>query len=92
MKKLLKSKTKAFLNYLENVRGYSDLTIKSYDEVLTQALQTIEIIQSNKQIVLNLMPYRLKISHLNPKTIRQLRKFITFLKSNPKIIKQFREF
>ena len=30
--------------------------------------------------------------HLNPKTIRQLRKYITFLKSNPKIIKQFREF
>jgi Mn-dependent DtxR family transcriptional regulator len=30
--------------------------------------------------------------HLNDKTIRKLRKFITFLKSNPKIIKQFREF
>ena len=30
--------------------------------------------------------------HLNPKTIRQLRKFITFLKSNPKIRKQFHEF
>ena len=30
--------------------------------------------------------------HLNNKTISQLRKFITFLKSNPKIIKQFREF
>ena len=30
--------------------------------------------------------------HLNDKTIRQLRKFITFLKSNPKIIKQLNEF
>ena len=30
--------------------------------------------------------------HLNPKTIRQLRKYITFLKSNQKIIKQFHEF
>jgi len=30
--------------------------------------------------------------HLNDKTIRQLRKFITFLKSNPKFIKQFHEF
>ena len=30
--------------------------------------------------------------HLNPKTIRQLRKYIIFLKSNPKIIKQFHEF
>ena len=30
--------------------------------------------------------------HLNPKTIRQLRKFITFLKSNPKIINEFSKF
>ena len=30
--------------------------------------------------------------HLNPKTIRQLRKFITFLKSNPKITDEFNEF
>ncbi len=27
--------------------------------------------------------------HLNSKTIRQLNKFITFLKSNPKIVKEF---
>ena len=30
--------------------------------------------------------------HLNPKTIKQLRKFITFLKSNPKIIDEFCRF
>ena len=30
--------------------------------------------------------------HLNDKTIRRLKKYITFLKSNPKIIKQFHEF
>ena len=30
--------------------------------------------------------------HLNPKTIKQLRKFITFLKSNPKIIDEFNQF
>ncbi len=28
--------------------------------------------------------------HLNPKTIKQLRKFITFLKANPKIIGNFK--
>ena len=28
--------------------------------------------------------------HLNPKTIKQLRKFISFLKSNPKIINDFK--
>ena len=30
--------------------------------------------------------------HLNPKTIRQLRKFVTFLKSNPKFKDGFNEF
>tara|TARA_B110000014_G_scaffold202413_1_gene152261 strand:+ start:129 stop:578 length:450 start_codon:yes stop_codon:yes gene_type:complete len=30
--------------------------------------------------------------HLNPKTIKQLRKFVTFLKSNPKISDSFNEF
>ncbi len=30
--------------------------------------------------------------HLNPKTVRQLRKFITFLKANPKMIEDFRTF
>ena len=28
--------------------------------------------------------------HLNPKTIKQLRKFITFLKSNPRILENFK--
>jgi Mn-dependent DtxR family transcriptional regulator len=28
--------------------------------------------------------------HLNPRTIKQLRKFITFLKSNPKVIENFK--
>ena len=30
--------------------------------------------------------------HLNPKTIRQLRKFITFLKSNPKLLERFSDY
>jgi Mn-dependent DtxR family transcriptional regulator len=30
--------------------------------------------------------------HLNAKTVRQIRKFVTFLKSNPKIAKNFNDF
>ena len=30
--------------------------------------------------------------HLNPKTIRQLRKFITFLKSDPKLLQRFNNY
>ncbi len=30
--------------------------------------------------------------HLNPKTIRQIRKFVTFLKANPKLVNNFNDF
>jgi Mn-dependent DtxR family transcriptional regulator len=30
--------------------------------------------------------------HLNPKTIRQIRKFVTFFKANPKVLNSFNEF
>ena len=30
--------------------------------------------------------------HLNPKTIRQIRKFVTFLKANPKLVSNFNDF
>ena len=30
--------------------------------------------------------------HLNPKTIRQIRKFVTFFKANPKLMNSFNEF
>ena len=30
--------------------------------------------------------------HLNPKTIRQIRKFVTFFKTNPKVLNSFNEF
>jgi integrase/recombinase XerC len=69
LEKLIKFKSREFLAYLEDVRGYSDLTIKSYDETLREAFLYIEIIQEKKHLLFNLMPYRIKISSLNPKTI-----------------------
>lgn len=69
MKKLIEAERKAFLKYLEEIRGYSDLTIKSYDESIREAFLDVEITQESKHILFNLMPYRIKISSLNPKTI-----------------------
>ena len=69
MKKLLSSERIAFLEYLEEVRGYSDLTIKSYDESIKEAMLYLNPVQESQHIVLDLMPYRLKIAHLNAKTI-----------------------
>lgn len=86
MKKSIEAKVKEFLTYLEEIRGYSDLTIKSYDESLKEALLHIEIIQEDKHLLFNLMPYRIKISSLNPKTISKklsaIRSFVEYLNDN----------
>nr|WP_321267908.1 tyrosine-type recombinase/integrase [uncultured Sulfurimonas sp.] len=86
MKKLLNSKRVDFLEFLEDFRAYSDLTIKSYDEALKEAFECVEIISEDDNITINLMPYRIKISNLNPKTISKklsaIRTFTKYLNDN----------
>ena len=86
MKKLLNKKRVEFLESLENFRGYSDLTIKSYDESIKEAFIYIEIIEESNNIIFNLMPYRIKIAHLNAKTISKklsaIRGFVEYLNDN----------
>ncbi|MEA2072979.1 MAG: tyrosine-type recombinase/integrase [Campylobacterota bacterium] len=86
MKKLIKENKKKFLEYLENIRGYSDLTIESYDNSITQALEHIEIYEEKSQTTINLMPYRIYISELNAKTISKklsaIRSFVSYLNDN----------
>jgi len=69
MKKSLEQYRKEFLHYLEKFRGYSDLTLKSYDESLKEAFALLEMEEEGSHITLNLMPYRLHIAHLKPTTI-----------------------
>lgn len=86
MKKSIEAKQGEFLLYLEEIRGYSDLTIKSYDESIKEAFRYIEVLQESEHTVLNLMPYRIKISSLNPKTISKklsaIRSFSDYLNDN----------
>jgi len=86
LKKLLSKTKTSFLEYLEDIRGYSDLTIKSYDNTITQALNYIEIIKEDEQTIFNLMPYRIQIADLNAKTISKklsaIRSFVTYLNDN----------
>ncbi|MCF6308950.1 MAG: tyrosine-type recombinase/integrase [Sulfurimonas sp.] len=86
MKKLINTKRKEFLTNLDEIRGYSDLTIKSYDESLKEAFNYIEIIEQEKHLLFNLMPYRIKISSLNSKTISKklsaIRSFAEYLNEN----------
>ena len=76
----------AFLDSLEKLRGYSDLTIKSYDESIKEAFCFMEIVQEETHLLFNLMPYRIHIAPLNPKTISKklsaIRSFVSYLNEN----------
>ena len=84
--KLLDKKRISFLEYLEVHRGYSDLTIKSYDNSIREALKHIEVLEEADQTIFDLMPLRIYISDLNPKTISKklsaIRSFRTYLNEN----------
>ena len=86
MKKLIVSKRNEFLRNLEDIRGYSALTVKSYDESIKEALEYIEITKEKNNTLFNLMPYRIKISSLNSKTISKklsaIRSFVEYLNDN----------
>ena len=83
MKKSIDKLRVQYLESLEKLRGYSDLTIKNYDESIKEALQFIEIYEENEKVIFNLMPYRLHIAPLNAKTISKklsaLRGFVSFI-------------
>jgi len=86
LKKLLNKKRLEFIRYLDEFKGYSNLTIKSYDDAIKEALSFVELLKEDDTIIINLMPYRLKISHLNPKTISKklsaMRTFCQYLNDN----------
>ena len=83
MKQSLDHYRKAFLIYLEKFRGYSDLTLKSYDESLKEAFSFLEVEEQGKHTTFDLMPYRLHIAHLKAKTISKkisaMRSFCSYL-------------
>ncbi|MDA7818388.1 tyrosine-type recombinase/integrase [Sulfurimonas sp.] len=90
MKKLLNTKRIEFLEYIEKIRGYSDLSIKTYDEALKEAFEYVEVLEDNKQLIINMMPYRIKIAHLNSKTISKklsaMRSFVEYLNDNSLVV------
>ncbi len=79
MKKFLIKEAKKFLEYVKKTK--SNLTYKTYESVLKEALDIIEI-ENN---IINITPYRLHISSLNKKTIAKkvsaLRSFFEFLEN-----------
>lgn len=76
----------AFLKYLDSIRGYSPLTIRSYNDAIDEMIRHAEIEIHHGDILLNLMPLRLKIASLKAKTIAAklsaIRSFIKYLRDN----------
>jgi len=83
LRKSVDKKKAEFLEYLLKQRGYSPLTVKSYNETLDEAFSYIDIFKENEHMVFNLMPYRLHIASLNAKTISKklsaIRSFVSYL-------------
>ncbi len=79
-----------FLKYLDAIRGYSALTVASYDESITQMLATAEIEEAEGEIRINLMPLRLRIASQKPKTISRklsaIRSFVKYLRTEGKSV------
>ena len=85
MKNSLKRYKRDFIDYLGRIRGYSDLTLRTYDDALDEALACAEIEErEGGGIRINLMPLRLRIASKKPKTIAKklsaVRSFVSYLR------------
>ena len=73
-----------FLDYLLDMRGYSDLTVKSYDEALREGMPLVEIVEEDGIAAVEMMPYRIMIATLKPRTISKKisawRSYVAFMK------------
>jgi integrase/recombinase XerC len=75
----------AFLKHLDGIRGYSPLTIASYNDSIDQMLQWANIDEEEGVARINLIPLRLRIASLKAKTIAAklsaIRSFVKYLQS-----------
>lgn len=82
--KELHAHKEAFLKHLEGMRGYSLLSVRSYEESINQMLTYARIEESSEGLEIDLMPWRIQIVSLSPKTIARklssIRSFIKFLR------------
>jgi len=86
MKSYLKKRVDEYLFFLENLRKYSKLTIKTYRLNLYEALEYVEIYKEEEKIIIDLIPFRVKISDLKKRTVYKkitiFRSFVNYLKEN----------
>ena len=80
-----------FLDYCAHIRGYSDATLKTYDEALDEALAVVQIEEEAGVTIVDLMPLRLKIADLKASTISKklsaIRSFVRYLQEHNESIR-----
>jgi len=78
-----------FFNYLEEIRGYSKQTIKTYKISLELLQKNHEIEQSKNRVVLNIMALRIKLQEHSKRSISTkisaIRSFVKYLQTHHKI-------
>lgn len=71
----------SFLSYLLDIRGYSELSVQTYEIALRQMVEVSHISEEEGVLCLNITPFRLKIVKNHKKTIvKKLSAIRSFLK------------
>jgi integrase/recombinase XerC len=85
-----KNYLKEFCIYLEQLKNYSSLTIKTYKTPISKAIELSEIYEEKQGIIFDITKYRFKIASQNPKTINKklssLNTFIEYLQTKDIIV------
>ncbi|MFT7823827.1 MAG: tyrosine-type recombinase/integrase [Sulfurimonas sp.] len=69
MKSALQEKGEKFLEYLLEIRGYSEATVSTYEVALRQMFESSHIYEEDGSIILDITPYRFRIAQKNKHTI-----------------------
>lgn len=69
MKSALQEKGEKFLEYLLEIRGYSEATVSTYEVALRQMFEVSHIYEEDGSIILDITPYRFRIAQKNKHTI-----------------------
>jgi integrase/recombinase XerC len=89
MKEKLLEHSEAFLEYLFDIRGYSEHSIVTYEIALRQMMEVSHFYEEESKSVLDITPFRFKIVKNNKKTIVKklsaIRSFVKYLEDQCQI-------
>lgn len=85
MKNEILNYLEAFVEYLNNVKQYSPLTVKTYKTPIEKMIEVSEIYKEDDIYFFDIVKYRIEIANQNSKTINKklssIRSFMEFLKT-----------